>query len=244
MTRNRGRLSGSLMRRVGNLRVLNANRSGGSSQLVSRIIRMWTFTFLARGGRVAVRDFAKIGFVDVLDIGKHDESMRVWRGENRQSPEKTFPQKEIIQRDASLLLRHREEKISFCRSSFCFTAFSSWQIFFLQHNGGPEFEAFFTTSHVGAALTGGYWASGGMRTGTVGGGRSAIGTQKQYNRCKQGAGKAGGHRPPGSQSKRSDMQRRLNHSNQSLGVNMSGEVPECVVGELRRSSNSTAGESE
>ncbi len=93
MTRNRGRLSSSLMRWVGNLRVPNANRSGGSSQLVSRIIRMWTFTFLARGGRVAMRDFAKIGFVDVLDIGKHDESMRVWRGENRQSPERHSPKR-------------------------------------------------------------------------------------------------------------------------------------------------------
>ncbi len=65
--------------------------------------------------------------------------------------------------------------------------------------------SFFTTSHVGAALTGGYWAPGGMSTRTVRGGRSAIGTQKQYNRCKQGAGKPGGHRPPCSQSNGSDM---------------------------------------
>ncbi len=93
MTRNCGRLSGSWMRRVGNLRVLNANSSGGSSQLLSRIIRMRTFTFLARGGRLAVTDFAKIGFADVLDIGKHDESMRVWRGENRQSPKRHSPKR-------------------------------------------------------------------------------------------------------------------------------------------------------
>ncbi len=66
----------------------------------------------------------------------------------------------------------------------------------------------------------------------------------KYNRCKQGAGKPGGHRPPWSQSKRSDMQRRLNHSHQSLGLNMSSEVAEGVVGEFNRSSNSTAGESE
>ncbi len=123
-------------------------------------------------------------------------------------------------------------------------AFSSSQIFFLQHNGGPEFEAFFTTSHVGAVVTGGYLAQGGISTGTVRGGRSAIGTQKQYNRCKQAARKPGGHRPPSLQSNRNDMHMRLSHSHQSLGLNISGEVPEGVVGEFSRSSNSTAAESE
>jgi hypothetical protein len=93
MTRNRGRLTGCLMRRVVNFRVLNANSSGRYSQLLSRIIRTWTFTFLARGGRLAVTDFAKIDFVDVLDIEKHDESMRVRRGENRQSPERHSPKR-------------------------------------------------------------------------------------------------------------------------------------------------------
>ncbi|KAH9563980.1 hypothetical protein CY35_04G000600 [Sphagnum magellanicum] len=108
-------------------------------------------------------------------------------------------------------------------------AFSSSQIFFLQHNGGPEFEAFFTTSYVAAVVTGGYLAQGGISTGTVRGGRSAIGTQKQYNRCKQAACKPGGHRPPSLQSNRNDMHRRLSHSHQSLGLNISGQVPEGVV---------------
>jgi hypothetical protein len=95
--------------------------------------------------------------------------MRVYEFEEERidKPGKTFPQKERIQWDASLLLSHREEKISFCTSSFCYMAFSSSQIFFLQHNGGPEFEAFFTTSHVAAVVTGGYLAQGGISTGTV-----------------------------------------------------------------------------
>ncbi len=93
MTRNRWRLTGSLMCWVGNLRILNADSSGCSSQLLSRIIRIWAFTFLARGGRLAVMDFAKIGLVDVLDIRKHHESIRVWRGENRQSLEKHSPKR-------------------------------------------------------------------------------------------------------------------------------------------------------
>jgi len=46
-------------------------------------------------------------------------------------------------------------------------AFSSSHIFFLQHNGGSEFEAFFTISHVAAAVTGGYLVQGGISTGTV-----------------------------------------------------------------------------
>jgi hypothetical protein len=46
-------------------------------------------------------------------------------------------------------------------------SFSSSQVFFLQHNGGPEFEAFFTTSHVAAAVKGGYLAREGISTGTV-----------------------------------------------------------------------------
>jgi hypothetical protein len=40
-----------------------------------------------------VMDFAKIGFVDVLDIWKHHESIGVWRGENRQSLERHSPKR-------------------------------------------------------------------------------------------------------------------------------------------------------
>jgi hypothetical protein len=87
-------------------------------------------------------------------------------------------------------------------------------------------------------------AQGGISTGTVWGAWSAIETQKQYNRCKQVACKPGGHRPPSLQSNWNDMHMRLNHSHQSLGLNISGQVLEGVLGELSRSSNSTAAESE
>jgi len=64
--------------------------------------------------------------------------MRVYEFEEERIDKawKNIPPKERIQWDASLLLSHREEKISLCTSSFCFMAFSSSQIFFLQHNDG------------------------------------------------------------------------------------------------------------
>ncbi len=49
--------------------------------------------FSYREGRLAVMDFVKIGFVDVLDMYKHHESIGVWRGENRQSLERHSPER-------------------------------------------------------------------------------------------------------------------------------------------------------
>ncbi len=180
--------------------------------------------------------------MDVLDIWKHHESIGVQRGENRQNLERHSPKRKEYSGTQVFYRAIGRRKLAYVKQ-LLFPRFSSSQIFFLQHKGGLEFEAFFTTSHVVIVVTGGYWARGGISAGTVGGGGSIVGTQKQYIRCKEVACKPGGHKPPSLQSDRKDVHRRLSHSHQSFGLSISRQVPEGVLGELSRISNSTAAES-
>ncbi len=86
--------------------------------------------------------------MDVLDIWKHHESIGVQRGENRQNLERHSPKRKEYSGTQVFYRAIGRRKLAYVKQ-LLFPRFSSSQIFFLQHKGGLEFEAFFTTSHIG-----------------------------------------------------------------------------------------------